>query len=220
MREVLDDRKAEALRVQRAFVEKSHRTVFEAKSRKKRASKERHLAEREEKSAIGEAAKLARAERKEQTKATVRREEQEAREYTAKVRHETRPEVRHEASQHFVKQRKALADAIRERSEAEKAALTQKREAYLDAATKRRDVQRALLDHARTSRDALEEQRKHDAAQVRAESSAALQRKQETEQRLRQTTRELHDEMKRHEDESALPEAEAKQSSWLGWMLA
>ena len=51
-----------------------------------------------------------RTERKEQTKATVRREEQAAQAYTAQVRYETRPEVRQEGAEMYQNLRNQVAE--------------------------------------------------------------------------------------------------------------
>ena len=103
------------------FVEACHNKVFQERQRKTAAERERSKAKTDNAIAIGLAAKHARAERKEETKATVRREEQAAKDYAAKVRYETRPEVRQEGASWFQAQRDQKAEESRQKKEVEKA---------------------------------------------------------------------------------------------------
>ena len=216
MRSQLEHKISRAQRKQREWVESSHAAVYNARKKKQGAVKARLQEERVQAVATVEAAKIARAQRKEQTKATVRRQEQAAREYTAKVRYETRPEVRQESSAHFEAQRKAVARQQRQRAEHAKQAVATKRQEYLDAANKMRSHVGELHAHARSSREHLHEIRRQDADRVRARLDAERHRKAELEASHQQTTRALHQEIRSWKEKSTVPEQEAVKSSW-GW---
>ena len=134
MREQFERKWKDELQRKREFVEKSHSVVFDARKKKQVAVKARKQYEQEQALAIGEAAKIARAERREQTKATVRKQEKEARDYTSRVRYETRPAVRQESSDLFQRQRNEIAEELRQRHEMERQEVQQTREAYLQKA--------------------------------------------------------------------------------------
>ena len=149
------------------FVEKSHSQVFDARKKKQGAVRARVEREREQAIAIGEAAKVARAVRRERTKETVRREEKAAKDYTARVRYETRPEVRQESSDLFQAQRNAAAEAARMKQERERAEVAEARERYMQAATDVRSKVEGLHASTKASKDSLVEARRQDAYRVR-----------------------------------------------------
>lgn len=179
----------------KAFVEKSHGVVFEARKKKQKAVTDRKKYERENAIAIGEAAKALRAERREEAKATVRLQEQAARDFTARVRYETRPEVRQESSSLFQHQRDAAAEAARQKQEIERAQVKEQRAAYLQMASQVKDKVAGLHAASKASQLALKESRKTDAWQVRSSLDDEYQRKMRNEEQSRQNRQYMHDQI-------------------------
>ena len=218
MRAELERKVARAQRKEREHVKRSHSSVFDVRKKKQKEVNARVNADRLSAIAIGEAAKVARAERKEETKATVRRQEQAAREYTAKVRYETRPEVRQESSAHFQAQRLAIAKEARSNAERERIGIEMRRQAYLVAANLVRTKVEKLHETARVSREQLAETRKQDADKMRADLNREKQRKQQLESYMSTRTQALHNEIRTWREQSRVPKEEAMQSTW-GWWV-
>jgi len=213
MRAELERKASRAQRRERELIERSHSSVFTARQRTQQTKAARVHTEREQAIAIGEAAKLARAERKEKTKVTVRREEQQAREYTAKVRYETRPEVRKEASAHFERQRKAVAEEGRQKAEHSRAEAHAKRMAYLDRANEMRSHVEKIHGRAKSARERLVEERRMEARMMRDGLEMERQRKFEVEAERWEGTKALHNEVKAWKDESTVDVS----SMWPFW---
>lgn len=193
MRAQLEAKLAQEREVKREFVAASHSTVFDARKKKQTAVKARQMAEREHAVAIGEAAKIARAERKEIAKATVRREEQAAKDFTSQVRYETRPEVRQVGADMFQAQRDKAADDARAKARRDSAALRAAQEAYLARAEQVKERVESLHASTRASREALAEARRLQARGLRAKLNREGERKHEMEEVVKQQKQELHD---------------------------
>ena len=95
------------------FAASANQNIVSQKKRKARLTRERHAEAAESSAAASAEAKAERAERREQAKATQRAEEEQARQYTAKVRYETRPELRQEGRDMFQAQREAAVAEVR-----------------------------------------------------------------------------------------------------------
>ena len=196
MRVKLEKKWKEEKQKKRDYVEKAHSGVFDARQKKVEAVAIRKQIERENAVKIGEAAKVARAERREQAKATVRREEQAARDFTARVRHETRPEVRQESKNLFQQQRDAVAEAARVKLEHERTEVQAQRTAYLNMANKTKGKVAELHAASKASLQALAEKRKADAWTVRQALGDEFKRKISIEEEGRQVRKALHDDIR------------------------
>ena len=195
MRKELEKKMQEEVQKKREFVAACHNTVFDARKKKQSAVRARFQAERENAIAIGEAAKKSRAENKEKAKATVRREEQAAKDFTARVRYETRPEVRQVGASMFQAQRDGIAEAARQKAEADAAAMKAAQQAYLAAADQVKERVERLHASTKASRQSLKEARRQGAADLRANLEAERQRKKEIERQTQQTKQLVHDEI-------------------------
>jgi hypothetical protein len=193
MRTELEKKLARERELKREFVAASHNTVFDARKKKQSAVRARQMAEREQAIAIGEAAKIARAERKEIAKATVRREEQAARDFTSQVRYETRPEVRKVGADMFQAQRDQAAEEARQKAQRDAEALKQAQNAYLARADQVRERVEQLHASTRASREALAEARRLGARGLRNKLHQEGLRKQEVEEMTRQEKQAIHD---------------------------
>jgi hypothetical protein len=193
MRSELDKKLAQEREVKKEFVAASHNTVFDARKKKQSAVRARQMADREQAIAIGEAAKIARAERKEIAKATVRREEQAARDFTSQVRYETRPDVRKVGADMFQAQRDLAAEEARQKAQRDAEAMKQAHSAYLARAEQVRERVEALHSSTRASREALAEARRHGAHGLRQKLHEESMRKQEVEEMTRQEKQAIHD---------------------------
>ena len=202
MRAHLERKWSEEKQRKKDFVERSHSVVFEARKKKQVAVRARKLAEQEHAIQIGEAAKILRAERKEQAKATVREQEIAAREYTARIRYETRPEVREESHDLFQQQRNAAAEAARKKLDKERRDVMKQREKYLDSASQVKSHVAALHRSTQRSRDNLAETRRQEAQQLRQALEAERQRKAKLEEARKQEKKSMHDEIKTWKDDS------------------
>ena len=160
--------------------------------------------EKEHAVAIGEAAKVARAQRRERALATVRREEEAAREASAKVRYETRPEVRQESAALFEARRKALAEESRQKHEAEQRKAMALRKEYLDAAGRVRSNVKNTRSSTQNAREALAEARRQEADKMREQLEAERRRRQLQESSLLKSKREQHNSIRAWEFESAI----------------
>ena len=218
MREQIARRAQDAQRKQREFVERNHSAVFDARAKKRNEVQARVQAEREEATSIAEAAKAARAVRREQAKATIKKQERAAQEFTAKVRYETRAEVRQEGLDMFEARRRAVAEEARLRAEREAKDIQAQRQAYLASAAQQRV--RIAQEHAKShqSREALVEKRRHEAERVRVRIAEAREQKAYEEEMRRQGTHAMHDEVLMWKAESVIPAAEAEKSTW-GWWV-
>ena len=195
MREELQKGLVEATQIKRDYVAASHNTVFDARRKKQSAVRARLLAEREQAIATGKAAKIARAKRKEQTKATVRREVEAARNYTAQVRYETRPEVRREGAEMFQQQRNRSAEETREQSEADAETMARAQAKYLAAAEQVKQKVGSLHASTKASRESLAEARRQNAKDVRTNLRNEAERKKQLDADRYQNKQQLHDEI-------------------------
>jgi len=184
------------LKNKREFVEKSHSAVFDARRAKQSAVRARNQAEREHAEVIGQEAKVARAQRREQNKATVRAEEQAARDFAAKTRYETRPEVRQDSAEHFQAKRDQLAEEARQKAEEARLKAQAQRQAYLASASRVHEAVGRLHADSHASRQGLKEQRRQEAMDVRTKMEAERQRKAQLDEQRRQTKQALHDDIK------------------------
>ena len=205
MRKTLTRKLQEEKEQKRARVATSHSVVFEARRRKQSAVAERHRAEREQAVAIGEAAKVARAERKEKTKATVRREEQAAREYTARIKHETRPELRQMSRRVFQEQRDAIAYAEKLQSERDARAIEEERLRYLINGVETRRRVEVLRAKSHASRQKLAQHRKQMAGELRGELGDERERMLRDDEERRQAKQWVHDDVLAWSKESVAP---------------
>ena len=78
---------------------------------------------------VGAAAKVERAKRREDNLATVRKQEQQAKDYAAQVRFETRPDVRRVTREHFKARRDYVCEKERQKQEQDR----QERQRNLDS---------------------------------------------------------------------------------------
>ena len=195
MRQKLAKRWKEELIKKREFVEKSHSAVFDARKKKQGLVRTRLQAEREQAIQIGAQAKIARAERREQAKATVKREEQAAKEYTERVRYETRPEVRKEGKDLFQAQRDAIAAEAREKLEEERRQMAVQRERYMNMASGVKARVDEMHASTKAAKERLAEARRQDAATVRATLNAERERKRQHDEESRENKQALHDEI-------------------------
>lgn len=218
MRAQLAREAALAQRKERELVERTHGTVFVARKKKKNEVRARVQAEREEATAIHEAAKVARAERREHAKVTIKQQAKAVHKHTAKVRYETRPELRKEGADLFEARRHAVAEEGRQRAERERRYIHAQRQAYLQSVTDLRHQVLERRDASRQSREALVEARRVDAEHIRSQLEEARRRKEKSDEMLRNNTQALHDEVRTWKEESALATEEAEKSTW-GWWV-
>ena len=179
----------------REYVAAAHNTVYDARKKKLIAVRARQQAERANAIAIGEAAMQQRADRREQTKATVRREEQAAKDYTSQVRYETRPEVREEGAKMFQAQRNDIAEAARQKAQADADAMKKAQLAYLQAADKVKERVEALHASTRASKESLAEKRREDAEKLRNQMQEKARLKAERDAKATRGKQQLHDEI-------------------------
>ena len=180
----------------------SHSTVFEARKKKQAAVRSRVEKEREQAVAIGEAAKVARAQRKEETKATVRAQEQAAKEFTASVRYETRPEVRAEGINMFQAQRDAIAREERLKQERDAREIAERQAKYLQMADRVKANVETLRQSSMASRANAFEAKRQAAESVRTQIQAVREVKRQTDDMQRQGRKQLHDEIHQWKTES------------------
>lgn len=140
--------------------------VLQAKRVKAAKSNERHAEGRKTAVAALETAKAQREERKEQAKATQRAEEQAAKDYAARVRYETRPEVRKEGRDMFFALREAIVVEEKKVQAGHAAIIEEHRGKYLAQQAALRAKVAASYENARQAKKGLEEARRQDATVI------------------------------------------------------
>ena len=93
------------------------------------------------------------------------------------MRHETRPEVRHEACEYFAAQRKQTATQRKLSAEVNRKRVEEFRSEYLTMTQAMRDDVRKDLHLAKEARDALEHTKKLEARAVRAQLGVVREQK-------------------------------------------
>ena len=151
----------------KAYVESCHTVVFDARKQKLAQTQARKEYERVNAIAIGQAAKVARAERREQAKATVKREKEAAREYTSRVRYETRPELRQDSAAYFRTMREDKAEAQRQERQMAGQEVAEARRAYIEAANRVRNNVETLHSRSHAAREAAADAKRQAALAVR-----------------------------------------------------
>ena len=160
------------------FAAKAAQVVVKAKKRKAKQTTARHKEAAEHSMAASIASKVERSQRREHALSTKRREEQDAKDFAAQVRYETRPEVRQEGREMFQAQRNASTAQVKEATGANSKKIAAQKEAYL----KRQETMKAKVEEmhveSRHSRDALTEEKRQKAAEMRSQLEAERRRKE------------------------------------------
>ena len=164
-------------------VARAKRTQQHKKSARRRAS---------EAAALHHEHSEARARRKEESLATKRLEYKELHAQTAKVRHETRPEVRQEGRDMFQRQRDTAAATVADATAENLDRIAFAREQFVrDSEEKRQQVLETDMQ-ARQARTQLAAERRRDADEVRRKLAAERERKRQLGDESRQSTQEQH----------------------------
>lgn len=195
MKVALEEKLADERERKKSYVEARHHKVFQERSKKQAAERDRIKAKTDNAIAIGLAAQKARAERKEETKATVRREEQAAKDYAAKVRYETRPEVREEGASFFQALRTEAAENARQKAQVEREDVLRARDAYQQMASKVKSSVDELHAASHASRAELLEKRRSDAYDLKERLNAERERKKEIDAWNAERKKSLHAEV-------------------------
>jgi hypothetical protein len=192
--EIASRMKEESLK-KRERVADSHSKVFEERKKKQGAVRARVEHERKHRVAIGEAAKIVRAQNKERTKATVRKQEQAAKDFAAHVRHETRPEVRQEGRELYQGMRDHVAAAERDKAEMDRREVEGMQDAYRQRASVVKQSVDELRASSRASREGLMEAKARAATEAREKLREARERKEQNDEMVRQAKASLHDDI-------------------------
>ena len=177
------------------FAASANARAGQAKLRKAKLTKERHEEAEAQGAATVAAAKAARAQRREQAKATQRAEAQEAKEYTAKVRYETRREVREEGKIMFQEQRDAIVAAEKRKQEVDAMAIADARARYLERQQGLKAKVEELHYVAKVSRLSLIDERREQAAEMRYQKQMEAQRAHEREAMTMNEKRSMRDQV-------------------------
>jgi hypothetical protein len=195
MRKELENKWRDELAAKRERVAVSHSAVFEKRKAKQGKVRARLNAERENAIAIGEAAKVERATRREKNTATVRRELEAAKTYTARVRYETRPEVREEGRDLYQAMRDDVAEEARKKLENDRALRNKKMEAYLARADAVKQRVETLRESSKASRENLVRQRSQSAKTMRNDLGRKANAKAMLDEEMRQQKKSVHDDI-------------------------
>lgn len=199
----------------KAFASSANKRAQFAKTRKARASKERHEGAAQALAATNAAAKEERAQRKEMAKATQRAEEEKARQYTQQVKYETRREVREEGKTLFQAQRDAIVAAEKAKQQEDARVIEQTRQRYLQRKWELKHKVESLHAEARQARGRLDEQRKQDAADMRSMLEAERQRKKQQQDASMAAKKGMRDELYTWKKEGIIGPSQAGSSMGL-----
>lgn len=205
-------------RVQRRNQKRADETaalVKDARRGKEAETQARKKLERQRAELIAAQAQVERRRRREESLATVRKQEQAAADFAARVRFETRPDVRHETREFFQAQRDALCASERDQQQANRRRREAQQKQFFERAWETITGVQSEEDASIRARGELVERRRRDADGVRSQLLAERRRKQRIADKLAKSLRERHDAVidnrfdpTEHEDESG---------SWWSW---
>ena len=164
-----------------AHAARGRRRVIAAKEAKEAKTLSRYAQKRRASIAASMKGRNERMARKERAKSTVLKEAAEAKAYTARVRYETRPDVRKEGRDMFQAQRDALVAAEKQQQVYDAWKIDRQRARYLKQQKEVKDKVGALHVSAKHARDSLADARKQEAAEMKS----LLQREKERKETLK-----------------------------------
>jgi len=169
------------------------KTALDARAAKQAEVEARKTEQQRSATVIRERAQCERRKRREESLATVRSQTQAAKDFAARVRHETRPAVRQNSAEYFQAQRDTICAEERERQLADRLMRHCQQDAFLSQASERiHKVQVTDMD-AMDARRRLAEQRRQEADEVRRQLQAERERKEQAEEVATRELRERHD---------------------------
>lgn len=169
------------------------KTALDARTAKVAEVEARKLEQRRNAKVVGERAQVERRKRREESLATVRAQERSAREFAARVRHETRPEVRQETAHYFQAQRYAIVAEERDKQEQDKHTRRAQQTEYLARALGFISDVQQVEGLAAGARQRLTELRRQDAEAVRQQLQAERTRGECESRAFRAEVRQRHD---------------------------
>lgn len=195
MKTAIEKQAQQAAMAKKDYVNRAHNTVFDAKNKKRAAARAREIYKYENATQISEAAKVEREARRQAAKATVRMEEQAAKDYTANVRYETRRQVRQEGAEMFQRQRDAAAEARRQAVERDNHRLAAMKQAYMDRASAVKAQVEALHESTRMAREKLADAKREAAFMERERLAAERERKRQMDAERAAARQKYHDDI-------------------------
>ena len=195
MKATIEKQAQQTAMAKRDYVAKAHNTVFDAKNKKRALARARETYKQENATQISEAAKIEREARREAAKATVRREIEAAKDFTASVKYETRPELRQEGAEMYQRQRNAAAADRRQAVVRDSQQLQQMKQAYLDRASTVRQQVEELHASTRASKERVAEQKRQAGIRGRERMAAERERKRQIDEARAAAKQKYHDDI-------------------------
>ena len=143
--------------------------------------------------AVGLAAQEERRLRREASMATIRAQNQEVRNYAARVRYETRPEVRKDTRDFFQAKRDAAYRTEKMMQEVDRKERDKRTEAFLGRALMLRDDVRSSEEQARSARGKVSARRQAEADTVRQKLEEENKRKKRISDNVKRAIHDHHD---------------------------
>ena len=167
--------------------------VQNARSAKEEETLRRKREHRRTNSRVKAQAKVDRAERRQESMTTIRLQEQAAKDFAARVRYETRAEIRKETRDFFQTQRDAVCTDERQKQEEDRRSRKLSMEQYMGRALEIQVEVHTIKQNASDARHMLAMKRRDEADGVRRQLKYELERKRAMEEAWKRGVKGKHD---------------------------